>query len=65
MAVDYRAKRLALGLTQFELATEAGVAKRTVQRHEAKIGQPQMETHIKLMRVLRDTDRLARLARGY
>ncbi len=44
-------RRLDLNLTQAVLATEAGVAKRTVERIEAG-GSIQLSTFVRLMRVL-------------
>ena len=50
-------RRVELGLTQAALATQAGVAKRTVERVEAS-GSAQLETLIRILRVLGLLDRI-------
>ena len=53
-------RRLDVGLTQAQAATEAGIGKRTVERVEAG-GDTQLVTLIRLLRVLDLTDELNRL----
>lgn len=54
------ARRIALGLTQAQLSTEAGVAKRTVERIEAG-HSAELITWIRLLRVLGLLGELERL----
>lgn len=59
-AEECRARRLALGLTRYELARTAGLVERTVARFEDGLAQPRSVTLIALRKALRHVEAAGR-----